>query len=424
MRWILAAAAASAVAACGGAGPELTELAPPVGSAQSADPDLAVDPTTGDLLLSWVGGDSSGWHVYVARSTDRGAAWSAPVRVTDREHDVHPHGESSPRLVAGPGGVLAAAWTNSIPAPGRRWPGSNIRFARSTNGGRTWGAAITLNDDTARGPAGHIFHGAAWAADSTLLVAWMDERGGVTPMDAEVTEHTGHHPEENEEPDATVYLAQSTDLGRSWSPNRPLWGAACPCCRISLVRGPDGAVVAGWRQHFAGNVRDVVVAPVGLEPAPAGSRVHADDWVYPGCPHTGPGVAVDARGSAHVTWYTGKPGAAGVFYAKRSGTGEFGAPTPLVRAATLPTAHPRLAALPDGGAMVAWDVTGDGRSVLMIARLAADGDIVWKKEVPRSGKADHPEVAVYGDGTAVVAWTDLAASAEGSRLRAVRVGAN
>ena len=424
MRRILAAATASALAACGGAGPELTELAPPVGAAQSADPDLAVDPATGDLLLSWVGGDSSGWNVYVARSVDRGAAWSAPVRVTDREHDVHPHGESSPRLVAGPGGTLAAAWTNSIPAPGRRWPGSNIRFARSTDGGRTWEAAITLNDDTARGPAGHIFHGAAWAADSTLLVAWMDERGGVTPMDAEATEHTGHHPEESEEPDATVYLAQSTDLGRSWSPNRPLWGAACPCCRISLVRGPDGAVVAGWRQHFAGNVRDVVVAPVGSEPAPAGARVHADDWVYPGCPHTGPGVAVDARGSAHVAWYTGKPGAAGVFYAKRSGTGGFGAPTALVRAATLPTAHPRLAALPDGGAVIAWDVTGDGRSVLMIARLAADGDIVWKKEVPRSGKADHPEVVAYDDGTAVVAWTDLAASAEGSRLRAVRIGAN
>jgi len=145
-----------------------------------------MDPATGDLLLSWVGGDSSGWHVYVARSTDRGAAWSAPVRVTDREHDVHPHGESSPRLVAGPGGTLAVAWTNSVPAPGRRWPGSNIRFARSTDGGHTWEAAITLNDDSARGPAGHIFHGAAWAADSTLLVAWMDERGGVTPMDAEV----------------------------------------------------------------------------------------------------------------------------------------------------------------------------------------------------------------------------------------------
>ena len=64
----------------------------------------------------------------------------------------------------------------------------------------------------------------------------------------------------------------------------------------------------------------------------------------------------------------------------------------------------------------------DNRSVLMIARLAANGDIVWKMEVPRSRKADHPEVAVYDDGTAVVAWTDLAA--EGSRLRAVRVGAN
>ncbi|MGH7537281.1 MAG: exo-alpha-sialidase [Gemmatimonadales bacterium] len=421
MRWVLAVTAASAVAACRAA-PELAELAPPVGSAQSADPAPTVDPTTGDLLLSWVGGDSSGWHVYVARSTDRGASWSVPVRVTDREHDVHPHGESSPRLVAGPGGALGVAWTNSIPAPGRRWPGSNIRFARSADGGRTWSAAITLNDDTTRGPAGHIFHGAAWAADSTLLVAWMDERGGAAPVDAQAAKHTRHHPEETDEPDATIYLAQSTDFGRSWSPNRPLWGAACPCCRIALARGPDGAVVAGWRQHFAGNVRDVVVAPVGSGPAPTGSRVHVDDWVYRGCPHTGPGLAVDARGFAHVTWYTGKPTAAGVFYVKRSGTGESGAPTPLVRSPTMPTAHPRLAALPDGGALAAWDVTGDGRPVLMIARLSAQGDIAWKREVPSSGKADHPEVAAYSDGTAVVAWTE--GGVAGSRLRAVRVGAH
>jgi Neuraminidase (sialidase) len=199
--------------------PRVEMLAPPTDSGQSADPAVAVDPGTGDLLLSWVAGDSSDWHVYFARSPDGGATWSEPRRVTDRAHDVHPHGESSPRLVAA-AGVVAVAWTNSVPATGRKWPASNIRFSRSADGGRTWSRAVTLNDDTAAGPAGHIFHGATWSGDSGIAVAWMDERGGAAPGNTGAESHLGHHAEAAEESDATVYLAHSSDLGSTWPPNR------------------------------------------------------------------------------------------------------------------------------------------------------------------------------------------------------------
>lgn len=384
------------VAACQQAELRVKVLAPPAVSGQSegADPAVAVDPGTGDLLLAWVAGDSSNWHVYFARSPDGGATWSAPARVTDRQHDVHPHGESSPRLVAA-AGVIALAWTNSVPAPGRKWPGSNIRFSRSTDGGRTWSRAVTLNDDTAAGPAGHIFHGAAPSGDSGIAVAWMDERGGAA--------HVSHHAETPEEPDATVYLAHSGDLGRTWSPNRPLWGAACPCCRVALARAPDGGVVAGWRKHFAGNVRDVVVTRLAEQPGPD-VRVHEDNWVYPGCPHTGPGVAVDGAGAVHVTWFSGKPGAAGVYYARAPRAADFGAPVALLSARTLPTAHPRVAPLPDGGAVIAWDVAGDGSPALFVARVTP-GRASSAVRVPGSAGADHPDLVTQDDGSVIVAWT-------------------
>src|SRR5688572_15774599 len=145
---------------------------------QSADPVLGLDPVNQELVLAWVGGGSTaaaeGWHVYFARSSDAGETWTTPVRVSDREGDVHPHGESSPRIVLAHG-VIGIAWVNSVPAPGRRWPGSNVRFSRSTDGGRSWSPAITLNDDTASGiPRGHLFHGAALQGDSAIVVAWMD----------------------------------------------------------------------------------------------------------------------------------------------------------------------------------------------------------------------------------------------------------
>lgn len=410
-----ALAVGGVLAACAPARLDVEAVEPPPRGPQSADPVVALDPATSDLLLAWVAGDSTGWNVYFARSADQGGSWSAPVRVTDREHDVHPHGETSPRLVAGPSGAVAVAWINSVPAPAKRWPGSNVRFARSADGGRTWSAAVTLNDDTTAGPAGHIFHGAALRGDSTLLVAWMDERGGAAPGNTDET-HESHHAEESDEPDATVYLAESHDLGASWAANRPLWGAACPCCRIGLARGPRGEVVAAWRRHFPGNVRDVVVTALAAAPG-ADIRVHDDNWVYPGCPHTGPGVAVDPAGATHVTWYTGRPGAPGVFYARRDATGAFAARVALVTGKTVPTAHPRVAALPDGGALVASDVAPGGRPVLFLTRISAQGRRGGSAEVAGAA-ADHAELVALPDGGVIVAWTERGGGR--SQVRMVR----
>jgi hypothetical protein len=389
--------------ACGRESVRIEEVRSPSGTEAAADPSLALDPRSGDWLMTWV---NSG-NLWFARTSDSGATWSAPVRVTDKPDDVHPHGESSPRLVVSPRGTLAAVWTNSIDVPGRAWPASNIRFARSVDGGQTWSRAITLNDDTTGAPGGHIFHGAAWSGDSTLLVAWLDERGGAAPGDSGVEgAHPGHHPETTLEPDATIYLARSLNGGARWGPNQPLWGAACPCCRVSLARGPDGNVVAGWRKHFPGSVRDPVVANVsnGATPPPV-TRVATDGWVYPGCPHTGPGVTVDARGTIHVAWFTGKPNGEGVFYGRQpAGAGaSFSAPVQVVGGRM--TAHPRVAALPDGGAVVATDVESRRYNGLVVARISPDGALRGRRDVASALGADHPDVIALADSTVLVAWT-------------------
>ncbi|MGH7498584.1 MAG: sialidase family protein, partial [Gemmatimonadales bacterium] len=270
----------------------------------SSDAGLAVD-ASGELLLSWIGGDTSDLALYVARSADSGRTWSAGVRVAGgagAPGEVHPHGESSPRLVAGPAERIAITWANSIPVTTRKWPAAMIRLSQSTDGGRSWSPPVTLNDDTTGALVSHQFHGAAWSGDSGLEVAWLDERGtGGVPGPADTAGAADPHGHGESEPDATIYLASSPDFGRTWTANRPLWGAACPCCRVSLARGADGRVLSAWRKHFPGDVRDVVVAPLDADSSLV-RRVHADEWVYPGCPHTGPAVAVDATGT-HIVWY-------------------------------------------------------------------------------------------------------------------------
>jgi hypothetical protein len=390
---------------CGGT-PAFETIQPPsvAGATESADPGVARDPVSGDLLLSWVAGDSSGYHLYFARSNDRGSTWSAPVRVTDREHDIVPHAEASPRMAA-TDGVIALFWPNHIAVKGRRFPASHMRFSRSIDGGRNWSPALTLNDDTTRALAGHTFHGATAVGNDTLIVAWLDSRSGVAP--AAEGDPAVHH-----DGDATIYTALSADRGASWSAqNRMNWDDACPCCRVSLAAAPDGSVLAAWRGHFEGSVRDPVVArlaPTRAEPR----RIRADGWVFQGCPHTGPALAVDQTGATHVAWFTGKEGGAGVFYAAaNSSTQDFAEPIALLTGANLPAAHPAIA-LTSAGPLVVMNLDARGQRALTLARIHEGKAQV--NTVPNTSGADHPDAVALPDGHALVAWTEKQA---GSRIR-------
>ncbi len=386
--------------------------------AESADPALAVDPGTGDLLASFVArGPGRPWQVYVTRSADGGSSWTTLRQVSMADSGLKPQGEASPRLVAGPGGRLAVVWVEEYRVPGRRWAASRLRASRSADGGRTWSRAVTLNDDTtAADPAGaHLFHGAAWQGDSGLVVAWLDERRPAA-FAAEQA-RTAADPGSAEEADATIYSVSSTDFGATWGPNQARWPAACPCCRVTLAREPGGSVAGAWRQHFPGDVRDVVLArlPAGAGAAPAPARVHEDGWVYPGCPYTGPALAVGDDGARHVAWYTGRPGGAGVFLARAGAP-----PLALVTDSLLPSAHAALLPLAGGATLAAWDIAADGSRRISAAHVTGAATAVRGVAVPGSDGGMQPQLAALGAGGAYLAWTrvtDGSRRVAGARLR-------
>jgi hypothetical protein len=372
-------------------GPKVETLSgPSIAGRQSADPALAVDAKTGDLLMSWVEGDSAGYLLQLARSSDGGVTWSDAVPVTTSLGEIKPHAEASPRLVS-TNGVLGIFWPKQQAIPGRRFPASQMRFARSLDGGRSWSPPITLNDDTAAAaPAGHTFHGATAVGDSTFVVAWLDSREVVE--ESHGGGRAAHH-----EGSSYVFSTSSRDLGATWEPaNRKYWGNACPCCRVALV--PVGnQVLAAWRGHFAGDVRDIVVAELNAHEKP--ERVHADNWVFPGCPHSGPGLAV-ADERVHVAWFTGAPGRMGVYYAQRGS-----APVRILSGEQLPTGHPSIATMGDD-VLVAVNLNAQGERVLTVARVT--GGRVKLVEVPNSDGADHPQLIRVADDRAIVAWTQNA----------------
>lgn len=387
------------LSACNAAAPEIELVQAPVQqSLNSADPALAIDPVSGDVVMTWVAGDTAAYHLYFARSSDAGATWSAPVRVTQTDNDVKPHGQASPRIVAAEG-TIAVFWPSDIPVEGRRFPASHLRFSRSTDGGSSWEPTITLNDDTTSALAGHTFHGAVFVPPSTIAVAWLDSRSEDPShrMATEAHEHTAH------DGDATIYMATSDDLGSTWAMNNAkLWGDACPCCRVSLAARPDRQIVASWRSHMPGDVRDPVVALVSETPSEP-VRVNADNWVFGGCPHTGPALDVASDGVTRVAWFSGKPDRSGIFYAESRGDSlAFSDPVEIVGASALPTGHPAIA--PSGDEVfVAYDVNAAGKHQLAVARIA--NGRAQSITLQDSEGADHPQIVGLNNGGALVAWT-------------------
>jgi hypothetical protein len=169
----------------------------------------------------------------------------------------------------------------------------------------------------------------------------------------------------------------------------------------------------------AGDVREVVVARSadGGRSWDEPVNVQRDGWVIAGCPHAGPSMQVDARGGVHVAWWSGKPGAAGAFYARSADGGRSFAPAvPLGVAERSRAAHVQLA-LAGGAAgaaprvVVAWD-DGTAKSPRVLLRVSHDGGARFGEATPVSGDdvaGTFPVLAVDGDRLSV-AWSQESVS--------------
>jgi hypothetical protein len=313
-----------------------------------------------------------------------------PSELRDSLGPIEPHGESPPKIAYASDGSLAALYVVGKVAPGKRFPLGALRFARSPDGGRTWEQPVTITDDSAFGS--HNFHALHIAHDGTIYAAWLDGRSG----------------------QSHAFATRSEDGGKSWAPNRPIsTGEACPCCRTALATAPGGVVYAAWRAVLPGNIREIVVARSGDRGTTWGEpvRVQTDEWQVDACPHAGPALAVDSRNRLHVTWWSGKEGAAGVFYARSDDGGKsFAHVTPLGTDEFSQPAHVQLAVGDSGVVAVAWD-DGTLQTPRIALRISRDGgdDFSPTHYASAEGRAASFPVLALDGKRLTVAWTEQSA---------------
>ena len=293
----------------------LTITAKPVRVSTSGDVDIAepaiASSSDGKVYVAWVSHHQDGKaDVMVARLNDNGQPQGTPVRVNPQPGIAKAWRGDPPTMTVSRDQTIFISWTARVEAD--EGHATDLFVSASRDEGRTFTEPVKVNDD--QKPAGHGMHSMAVAGDGRVYVAWLDERN-IAPMpamDPKMKQATkGHHMESNSE----VFIASSSDGGRTFSANKRVASDVCPCCKTALAVASDGRVYLSWRQVLPGNFRHIAVASSSDQGQTfSDPKIVSDDqWMLAGCPVSGPSMSVTGKDALDVLWYSaGKNGETGL----------------------------------------------------------------------------------------------------------------
>ncbi len=241
------------------------EVAPPAGEG-SGQSFLSVG-RGGRVYLSWIDRLAEK-RVALRFAVREGAGWSAPQTVAEGEN-WFVNWADFPSVVGLADGSLAAHWLV------RNGPGTyafDVRLARSFDGGRTWGEAVTPHRDGTQTEHGFVSMFAA--AGEKLGAVWLDGREMKPAGSA-----GGHAHGEMTLRHAT--LARDGGL----ADEEVLDARVCECCQTSAALTSEGVVVV-YRDRLEGETEGhldcAARARRRVDEAADGSRGRLEDRRVPG----------------------------------------------------------------------------------------------------------------------------------------------
>ena len=359
------------------------------------------------VAVVWTARHDQGADIYISVSNDSGATFASPARVNDIEGDARASGEQPARVVVGRGNVIHVVW------PTRRDGRAEIRYASSTDAGKSFSKAATIAGERETGLRG--WQSVAIGHDGGVHAIWLDGRNATPRPAGSKHEHGkgGESPRQD-----VIHATWKGDGPRS---ERSVATHVCFCCKTAIATSGN-RVYAAFRDIYPGSLRDISVArstdngATFQEPI----RLSEDGWKIEACPDDGPAMAADSHGGLHVTWPTmiaGDVPRKGIFYASLpspAAEGQKFSDRLRLDAGDGDPAHPQIASDDHGTSAVIWDERlGDRRRVVL--RRVAEGKAA-APEVFEGPGLSYPAVAAAA-GHWVAVW-----SAQGAAGRAVIEG--
>jgi hypothetical protein len=360
----------------------LTELASPAPPA-SAEPNLSKSPS-GRVYLSWIEQRADSTHA-LRFSTLRGNRWSSPATVaTSTRGSWFVNWADFPSVLAVDDNRLVAHWLV------RTGPGKyayHVNVARSSDGGRSWTAPVTLHSDKSESEHGFV---SLFAAGQRVGAAWLDGRKHAT-----ATSEAGA--------EMTLQYAAIDASGKPVS-EAQLDGRVCDCCQTAAALTSSGPVIV-YRDRSAQEVRDIAIVRLvkgrWTEPRP----VHRDNWVINACPVNGPSVSAQGR-NVVVAWFTGAHDKPRVYAAFSKDAGAtFGSPVRIDDGA--PAGRVDAQYIGNGEALISWLERVGQNAEVRVKHIAANGRVSDAKTIASSSgeRASGFPHMIHRGNDIVFAWT-------------------
>ena len=137
-------------------------------SSVQAKPSIALD-ANGDIYAIWHDKRNGSFDIYFAKSADGGVTFGPNVRVDDT--GTLYRDQFDPRIVVDKNGDIYAVWHDY------RYRDHDIFFAKSTDGGDSFGTNVRV-DDTAFSTSFQLDPAIALDGDGNIYTAWHDKRNG------------------------------------------------------------------------------------------------------------------------------------------------------------------------------------------------------------------------------------------------------
>ena len=362
-----------------------------------AEPAIRASPD-GSVYVAWVShGPKAQADVMIVRFTSDGKIQGSPVGVNSKPGIATVWRGDPPTVAIAPDQTVLVGWTARVESESGH--ATNIYLSSSKDHGQTFGAPVKVNDDPK--PADHGMHSLTVGKDGRIYVAWLDDRNVTPPpvKDMKMDEKTtSHHMESNR----GVFIAASTDGGRSFAQNQRVASDVCPCCKTALATTSDGRLYLSWRQVLPGDFRHIAVASspdqgkTFTEP-----RIVSDDqWVLAGCPVSGATLLAAEDGSVRVLWYSeGKNGQTGLYSSRTTDNGATFGPRQLIAAGVM-RGTPVLIRGRDGLEAI-WQGSENGARTVQIAPRIGDAAtpnsfvVVTNAELPAAAANSNKLFVVY-----------------------------
>jgi len=229
-----------------------------------------------NIHTAWYDKTPGNFEIFYKRSTDNGASWSAPARLTWNIGV-----SSGPNLAVDSVNFIHLVWCDDT-------PGNNEIFYKcSTNSGTSWSAPVRLTWN-----GGNSFMPSITADTTTgLHVVWYD----ISPGNFE------------------IFYKRSTDRGATWSAlTRLTWNPAISWNPVIAADSGNGIHVV-WDDFMAGNLE--IYYKHSTDSGVNWSGTTRLTWNLGESGN--PSVAIDSVGGIHVMWHDSTPTNFEIFYKNR-----------------------------------------------------------------------------------------------------------